>query len=698
MTVMTRGILAIGVICLAVSACDGTNPVRENANLSDLVLVGATLAPAFSPSVLDYTAEVAAAVDSIRVTPTAAVSSARIEVNGERVDSGGTSGPIALAAGVNAIAILVTARDGETRQNYSVNVTRREAPAANADLARLELTATVLDQVFDSALTSYTASLGHIGGSTRVIAAPDDPFASLELDGIALAPDAPSDLVELAPGSNPVEVVVIAEDGAARRTYGVEITRGELVGVGQEAYVKASNPDPDLFGTSVSHSRDALAIGAPDEASGATGIDGDQADNSATAAGAVYVFDRAGATWMQDAYVKSSNTNAGDRFGESVGVDGVTLVAGAPGEQSLATGIDGDELDNSGNAVGAAYAFVRDGMGIWDQTAYLKASNARSGDEFGRAIRLDGDFLVVGAPLEGGGATGVNGDQDDRSASNAGAAYVFRRGPNGAWEQEAYLKASNTSAGDEFGGAVAISGRFAAVAAAGEDGGAAGINGDELDDSASGSGAVYVFERADNGRWSQVAYIKASNSDPGDAFGTAVSFDGSLLVVGAPGEDSAATGIDGDQSDNSRSDAGAAYVFERDVNGRWAQVAYVKASNTSDNHAFGSAVALRGNVFAAGAPSERSSATGVNGDELDDSAAGSGAAYLFERAAVGSWQQIAYIKASNTDAGDEFGGAISLDGDTLAAGARAEGGASAGINGNESDNSVRSAGAVYVIR
>ena len=89
---------------------------------------------------------------------------------------------------------------------------------------------------------------------------------------------------------------------------------------------------------------------------------------------------------MQAAYVKASNPDPRDRFGDRVSIDGDTLVVGARGEQSRATGVDGDQLDNNGSAVGAAYVFERDGMGIWDQTAYLKASNSESGDEFGRAI------------------------------------------------------------------------------------------------------------------------------------------------------------------------------------------------------------------------------------------------------------------------------------------------------------------------
>jgi len=89
--------------------------------------------------------------------------------------------------------------------------------------------------------------------------------------------------------------------------------------------------------------------------------------------------------------------------------------------------------------------------------AYLKASNTDAGDGFGLSIAVDGDTIVVGAPFEDSAATGINGNQADNSATNAGAAYVFVRSGT-TWTQQAYLKASNTDAGDEFGAAVTITG------------------------------------------------------------------------------------------------------------------------------------------------------------------------------------------------------------------------------------------------
>jgi hypothetical protein len=166
------------------------------------------------------------------------------------------------------------------------------------------------------------------------------------------------------------------------------------------------------------------SVGAIVEDSNATGIDGDQSDNSALGSGAAYVFVRDGAAWTQQAYLKASNTETGDFFGISVAVSGDTAVVGAYGEDSNATGIDGDQGDNSAFHSGAAYVFVRDGA-AWTQQAYLKASNTETSDFFGYSLAVSGDTVVAGAYLEDSNATGIDGDQSDNSALDSGAVYVF---------------------------------------------------------------------------------------------------------------------------------------------------------------------------------------------------------------------------------------------------------------------------------
>jgi len=223
---------------------------------------------------------------------------------------------------------------------------------------------------------------------------------------------------------------------------------------------------------------------------------GDQNDNGADASGAAYVFVRNGTTWSQQAYVKASNTSTADWFGYSVAASGDTIVIGAPLEDSSATGINGVQNDNSAGDSGAVYVFVRSGTS-WGQQAYVKASNTDAADRFGNSVAVFGDMVVIGAPKEDSGAIGVNGDQGDNSAVNAGAAFLLVR--NGtSWSQQAYVKASNTDAGDWFGGSVAASEEMIVIGARDEDSIAAGVNGNQDDNSKPSAGAVYVFELSES--------------------------------------------------------------------------------------------------------------------------------------------------------------------------------------------------------
>jgi HYR domain-containing protein/FG-GAP repeat protein len=393
----------------------------------------------------------------------------------------------------------------------------------------------------------------------------------------------------------------------------------------QQAYLKASNTDAfDEFGVSVAISGDTVIVGALGESSNATGVNGDE-NNLGNGSGAAYVFVRSGTTWSQQAYLKASNTGDGDGFGFAVAISGETVVVSAANEDSNATGVNGDQNNDSAVTSGAAYVFVRSGT-TWSQQAYLKASNTNGGDFFGNSVAISGDTVVVGAPDEDSHATGVNGDQSDNSAASSGAAYVYVR-TGATWSQEAYLKASNTEANDDFGFSVSISGEIIVVGAPGEDSNAIGVNGDQANNAASNAGAAYVFVRTGT-TWSQEAYLKASNTDALDGFGVSVAIFGNVVVVGASAEDSSATGVNGNQSDNSFLASGAAYVFVRNATS-WSQQAYLKASNTDPQDIFGTAVAISGNTIVVGAEGEDSNATGVNGDQSDDSVLSAGAAYVF---------------------------------------------------------------------
>ena len=390
-------------------------------------------------------------------------------------------------------------------------------------------------------------------------------------------------------------------------------------------YFKATNTEPsDSFGFAVAVSGDGstLAVSAVSEDSGSAA---DPSDDSVADSGAIYIYvDDGGGQWSPQAYIKADIPVGSTFLGGSLALseDGGTLAAGARNES-------------------AAYVFVRFGTGQWAQQERLQGANTTTDDDFGNDVDLsaDGNTLVVGAFSESSSLTGIDPVQDNSLAPVAGATYVFVRDEFGAWTQQAYIKASNTGAGDEFGAAVAISddGDTLAVGAPREDSLATGIDGDQLDDSSTSVGAVYVFGRDGMGQWSQQAYVKASNPNPMDEFHVvALSRDGSVLAVGAPFEDSVAVGLGGDQGnvgpgfDGNR---GAVYVFVRDAMDQWSTRSYVKASNTTPatSTRFGGALSLSddGETLASGAYNEDSDATGVGGDQANEAATNAGAAYLY---------------------------------------------------------------------
>ncbi len=393
----------------------------------------------------------------------------------------------------------------------------------------------------------------------------------------------------------------------------------------------------------------------------------------------------------QQAYLKASNPGSFDEFGRVIAVSDDTVVVGAELEFSNATGVNGDQANNSLQNAGAAYVFVRTG-GTWSQQAYLKASNTGALDQFGRAVAISGDTIVVGAWLEDSSAVGVNGSQADNSALSSGAAYVFVR--NGTtWSQQAYLKASNTGANDWFGISVAIAGDGIVVGAYKEASNATGVNGNQLSNSLSGSGAAYVFVRSGT-TWTQQAYLKASTSDVDDFFGQSVAISGDTIAVGGTGEDSNATGVNGDENDDSLNRVGAAWVFARSGT-TWTQQAYLKPSAVQSNFEdFGQSVSVSGDTVVVGAPNEDSNATGVDGDDDNNGAVNSGAAYVYVRNGA-TWSQQAYLKASNTGDGDAFGNAVAVSGNAIVVGAWTEDGGATGVNG-ASDDAAGDAGAAYV--
>jgi len=519
----------------------------------------------------------------------------------------------------------------------------------------------------------------------------------------------------------------------ACNTSGCRISSNEVSTLDQMlktiGFFKASNVDQDdMFGYALALSADGntLAVGAMAEDSDATGIPA-----LALKSGAVYIFVRESGVWSQQAMLKASVVDVYDGFGWAVALsaDGNTLAVGAPQEDSNANVVNGVATNNNASDAGAAYVFTRTGSD-WNQQAYVKAHNSEANDKFGWAVALsgDGNTLAVGAPGDDSDAVGINGDGLNNNAAEAGSVRVFTRAGD-TWTHQAYLKPLNPGAGDQFGWAVALNdnGDTLVVGAPREDSAGSGINNDTpgpFDDTANSSGAAYVFAHPGT-VWSQTAFLKPFNTVAGFSFGTsvAVSADGYLFAVGAPGESSNAVGVGGDQTDHSMSGSGAVYLFHHLVIQipqqppleSWFQEAYVKPSNTEQGDKFGSTVALSadGTSLAVEAPLEASDAIGIDGDQANNLATASGAVYQFENSS-GSWTQRSYIKAPYSSNNLNFGGvgvggssiadvfttalALNGDGSVLAVGVPLESTDTVGINPGDMTNNNHSynSGAVFL--
>jgi len=366
----------------------------------------------------------------------------------------------------------------------------------------------------------------------------------------------------------------------------------------QQAKLKASDAEfNDDLGWSASISADGsyAIVGAPARES-SFGNDG---------SGAAYIFKRTNASWAQQAKIRSSDIQAGDRFGRDVAIsgDGLYAVVGAYAE------------DTGGTNTGSAYIFKRTNSS-WAQQAKIQASDKQEQDRFGESVSISGDgsYAIVGAYGE------------DTGGSFAGAAYIFKR-TNSSWAQQAKIQASDKQANDLYGEAVAISsdGSYAVVGAPTED---------------NYKGSAYIYKRTDSS-WAQQAKIQASDKTYLYGFGRAVaiSSDGSYLIVGSSGEDTIAE------------NSGAVYIFKR-TDSSWAQQAKIKASDPERLDTFGAAVSISGDGSYAIA--------GSSGDDTGGDSAG--AAYILKRT-NSSWSQ-QKIQASDKQAIDIYGHSVSISEDS----------------------------------
>ncbi len=266
---------------------------------------------------------------------------------------------------------------------------------------------------------------------------------------------------------------------------------------------------------------------------------------------------------------------------------------------------------------GAVHAF-KNIDGVWTQVDKFVPESLTVGNHFGGSIAISGDTAIIGAM----GA--------DENGDFSGTAYIFTQ-TKGQWTQQAQLLANDGAQGDAFGSSVSIHGDTAIISAPGDA------------DEGAYTGSAYIFTRT-NGLWTQQAKLLSPFPAEGDGFGTSVSIEGNAAFVGTPGYDEIG------------SNSGVVYEFTR-TGAIWSQTAKLLPDDGAAEDLFGSAIAIDGDTAVIGAWSD------------DDNGSRSGSVYIFERH-EGLWTQQAKLLPVDGAAGDQFGGTVSMDADTVVVSAK----------------------------
>ena len=450
-------------------------------------------------------------------------------------------------------------------------------------------------------------------GNTAVLGAPDQ----------ALAEPGSAYVFTRSAGVWTQQQKLQAVDGASGERYGTSValsgdtllagTPFQRSGAGEDAgsayvYVLSSGTwtfqqklsagdgaSSDVFGLSVAASGSSVLAGVPYDDT-AAGID----------TGSAYVFTRSGTNWQMQAKLTAGTAAANDYFGTSVSLSGDKAVVGAPQ-------IDPEQELESLRGPGKAFVFQRTGT-AWSAGQSLAPADGANDDFFGRSVAVSGSTAVVGAPRH-----------DPVVRASAGAAYVFVES-GGVWAQQAKLLPSDSTADDQFGFAVGLSGETALVGA-------------PLDNSPNvDAGSAYAFVRS-AGVWTQQQKLTATGAVALDDFGRSVSISGDTALVGSPLDDVGAV-----------LDTGSAYVFLR-TGLVWAQQARLNATGTLDGDAFGRSVVIVADTALVGAPADDLGAL----SELENA----GSATVFIRTGV-TWSQEAVLTASAAASFDVFGTSVAL--------------------------------------
>lgn len=361
------------------------------------------------------------------------------------------------------------------------------------------------------------------------------------------------------------------------------------------------------FGYSLAVDQNTLAIGAP--------LDSELGTN----AGAVYVYQYAalgGGSWTFVKKIRGDDTVSNDNFGQAIAMHADRIVVGAPLH-------DANGRMNSG----AAYVFARDegGSNNWGQVQKVLSPMNPANNQFGIALGLHADTLVVGVP------------SDVQMGGNTGAAHIYEDAGTG-FQHVKRLTADDGLFGDSFGSATAIHGDYAAVTA-------------PLDDTPQvNAGSIYIYARNQGGanQWGQMRKITSGDGAVFDQLGISVALSGEMLVAGAPFH-------------ANQTQSGAVYVFQKNQggDGQWGQSQELWLTNAVANSQFGASVAMDGTRMMVGAP---------HADGIQPT---SGAAYLFEIATetTNQWRLVREVAGDAFMSNDRLGASVGVTENSALAGA-----------------------------
>lgn len=316
-----------------------------------------------------------------------------------------------------------------------------------------------------------------------------------------------------------------------------------------------------------------------------------------------------------------------DNFGESVAVSGNYIVIGARND------------DDNGSSSGSAYIYKKQANGTSIQIQKLTASDAASGDQFGKGVSISGNYVVIGAYL------------NDDNGTDSGSAYIFKNNGSDIFTEIQKLTASNATGNDKFAEAVSIDGNYVVVGSQNAD-----IFGYD-------SGSAYIFKNVSD-VFTEVQKLIASDINIGDNFGYSVGISGNYVVVGSH------------LSDTNGTDSGSTYIYKNNGSDNYIEIQKLTSSDATPSDNFGYSVGISDDYVVVGA---------INND---DNGSDSGSVYIFKNSVSDIYTEIKKLTSSDAAAYDNFGYSVGVSGDNIIASASGKNtftGASYIFNNNGSD-------------